>query len=160
MINIDFADVRTTMENQGNALIGIGMAEGENKAIEAAKKAIQSPLLEAKIEGAKNAIVNVTGGKDITLYDSGAAVEFIREASGGNADIIFGVAINESVGDAIIVTVIATGFEDESSRSPEEFSFNTASTFSKETRNGTAVEIEVEDIENSEIPSFIRSREK
>lgn len=160
LINIDFADVRTTMENKGNALIGIGMAEGENKAIEAAKKAIQSPLLEAKIEGAKDAIVNITGGKDISLYDSGEAVEFIREASGGDADIIFGVAINESVGDNIIVTVIATGFEDEVVATPEEFKFKTNTSFNKETKNTAGVEIEVEDIENNEIPSFIRSREK
>lgn len=157
LINIDFADVRTTMENQGNALIGIGMAEGENKAIEAAKKAIESPLLEAKIDGAKNAIVNITGGKEISLYDGSEAVEFIRDASGGNVDIIFGIAINESVGDAMIVTVIATGFEDEVVVDSQEFSLRS---HRSEPASSTAVEIEVEDIEDSQIPSFIRSREK
>jgi cell division protein FtsZ len=111
IINLDFADVRTVMESQGTALIGIGMSQGENKAHEAAAKAITSPLLEAHIRGAKKAIVNVTGGQNINLMDADDAVRFIREAAGGEVDIIFGVAINESLGDNIIVTVIATGFD-------------------------------------------------
>lgn len=111
MINLDFADVRTVMEGQGSALIGIGMAQGETKAQEAAAMAITSPLLEAHIRGARKAIVNVTGGEGITLYDANDAVGFIREAAGNDIDIIFGVAINETLGDNIIVTVIATGFD-------------------------------------------------
>lgn len=113
MINLDFADVRSVMQGQGSALIGIGMAQGENKSIEAAQKAITSPLLEAQIDGARKAIVNVTGGDSISIHDASSAVEYIREAAGNDIDIIFGVAINESIGDSIIVTVIATGFEDE-----------------------------------------------
>lgn len=109
-INLDFADVRNVMANKGTALIGIGMAQGENKAKEAAKRAIQSPLLDAHIKGAKSAIINVTGA-NITIFDSNVAVEYIREAAGNDIDIIFGVAINESLGESIIVTVIATGFE-------------------------------------------------
>lgn len=111
IINLDFADVRTVMEAQGSALIGIGMAAGENKATEAATKAITSPLLEAHIRGAKKAIVNITGGANINLMDADDAVHFIREAAGGEVDIIFGVALNEALGDNIIVTVIATGFD-------------------------------------------------
>ena len=111
LINLDFADVRTVMEGQGSALIGIGMSQGDNKAQEAAQKAIQSPLLEAQISGANSAIVNVTGGASISVYDASEAVEYIREAAGNEIDIIFGVAINEKIGDAIIVTVIATGFD-------------------------------------------------
>lgn len=111
LINLDFADVRSIMEGQGSALIGIGMAQGDNKAQEAAQKAIQSPLLEAQISGAKNAIVNVTGGASITGFDAQEAVEYIRDAAGNDIDIIFGIAINEKIGDAIIVTVIATGFD-------------------------------------------------
>ncbi|HAM62303.1 MAG: cell division protein FtsZ [Firmicutes bacterium GWF2_51_9] len=111
MINLDFADVRTVMEGQGTALIGIGMAQGESKASDAASKAITSPLLEAQIRGARNAIVNVTGGNTITIYDANDAVEYIREAAGQDIDIIFGVAINDKIGDSIIVTVIATGFD-------------------------------------------------
>lgn len=111
IINLDFADVRAVMEAQGSALIGIGMASGENKATEAATKSITSPLLEAHIRGAKKAIVNVTGGANINLMDADDAVRFIREAAGGEVDIIFGVALNEALGDNIIVTVIATGFD-------------------------------------------------
>lgn len=111
LINLDFADVRTIMENQGSALIGIGMAEGEDKARQAAEKAIQSPLLEAQIAGARNAIVNITGGESITLFDAEDAMALVREAAGNDIDAIFGVAINEKLGDSIIVTVIATGFD-------------------------------------------------
>ena len=110
-INLDFADIRTVMEGKGTALIGIGMAQGENKAKEAAARAIRSPLLEANIKGAKSAIINITGGPNISLQDSSIAVEFIKEAAGNDIDIIYGVAINESLGEAIIVTVIATGFD-------------------------------------------------
>ena len=109
-INLDFADVRTVMQNKGTALIGIGMAQGENKAKEAAARAIKSPLLEAQIKGAKSAIINVTGA-NISVYDSKEAVDLIREAAGNDIDIIYGVAVNESLGESIIVTVIATGFE-------------------------------------------------
>lgn len=111
MINLDFADVRSVMEGQGSALIGHGISQGDNKAQEAAQKAIQSPLLEAQINGAKKAIVNVTGGANISIYDANDAVEYIREAAGNDIDIIFGVAINEKIGESIIVTVIATGFD-------------------------------------------------
>lgn len=110
-INLDFADVRTVMENKGTALIGIGMANGDNKAKEAAAKAIKSPLLDAQIKGAKAAIINVTGGPGITFSDSSVAIEYIREAAGNDIDIIYGVAINNQLGENIIVTVIATGFE-------------------------------------------------
>lgn len=111
MINLDFADIKSVMEGQGSALIGIGMASGENKARDAATKAIQSPLLEAQITGAKSAIVNVTGGAGMTAYDAQEAVDFIRQAAGNDIDIIFGVAINDKIGESIIVTVIATGFD-------------------------------------------------
>ncbi len=111
IINLDFADIKSVMEGQGSALIGIGMAQGENKAQEAAEKAIQSPLLEAQITGAKSAIVNVTGGASMSAYDAQEAVDYIRDAAGSDIDIIFGVAINDKIGEAIIVTVIATGFD-------------------------------------------------
>ena len=100
------------MQNQGRALIGIGMAEGEDKAVVAAEKAIQSPLLEAQIGGAKSAIINITGGDKVSLFDAQNAVAVIQDAAGGDVDCIFGIAINEQLGDAIIVTVIATGFEE------------------------------------------------
>ena len=115
MINLDFADVSTVMKNQGSAIIGVGMADdkdGEDKARVAAERAIQSPLLEAQIAGAKQAIVNITGGNDISLYDAEDAMEYISEAAGNDINAIFGIAINEDLQDQIIVTVIATGFED------------------------------------------------
>ncbi|MBQ0066057.1 MAG: cell division protein FtsZ, partial [Firmicutes bacterium] len=112
LVNLDFADVRSVMQNQGRALIGIGMAEGDDKALVAAEKAIQSPLLEAQIHGAKSAIINITGGDKVSLFDAQNAVAVIQDAAGGDVDCIFGIAINEQLGDAIIVTIIATGFEE------------------------------------------------
>ena len=111
MINLDFADIKSVMQGQGSALFGIGMADGEDKAREAAERAIQSPLLEAQIKGAKSAIINVTGGASMSAYDASEAVDYIREASGNDIDIIFGVAINDKIGDSCIVSVIATGFD-------------------------------------------------
>lgn len=154
MINLDFADVRTIMENQGSALIGIGMAEGEDKARVAAEKAIQSPLLEVQIAGARNAIVNITGGESITLFDAEDAMALIREAAGNDVDVIFGVAINEKLGDSIIVTVIATGFdaEDEEVSSTQTFSQPAKSSRSQEVHS-TYIEDEDDD---KGIPSFFR----
>ncbi len=111
MINLDFADIKSVMEGQGSALFGIGMADGDNKAKEAAERAIQCPLLEASIQGAKSAIINVTGGATMSAYDASEAVDYIRQAAGNDIDIIFGVAINDKIGDSIIVSVIATGFD-------------------------------------------------
>lgn len=111
LINLDFADVKSVMKEKGSAMIGIGMADGDNRAKTAAQRAITSPLLEAQISGAQNAIVNVTGGADTSIYDAYEVVNYITEASGGDVDIIFGIAINESLGESLIVTVIATGFD-------------------------------------------------
>ena len=119
LINLDFADVRATLTDAGDALIGIGAAQGENKAIEATKKALDSPLLEAKIKGAKRAIVNVTGGMSMSLEDANKAVELVKKESGGNLDVIFGVAVNEELKDAMVVTVIATGFNIVSAQAEE-----------------------------------------
>lgn len=155
LINLDFADVRAIMEGQGTALIGIGMAQGDKKSQEAAQKAIQSPLLEAQIKGARNAIVNVTGGNSITAYDANDAVEFIREAAGGEIDIVFGIAINEKIGDAIIVTVIATGFDIPKQRTIEP----KPSTFDQGVKNESIKEGYIEeDISEEEIPSFFKFR--
>lgn len=149
LINLDFADVRSIMQDKGSALIGIGISQGDNKAQEAAQKAIQSPLLEAQISGAQSAIVNVTGGTSISVYDASEAVDYIRDATGNDVDIIFGVAINENIGDAIIVTVIATGFELPKATALAEAS--KAATVSKPVED---VEIE----EDSSIPDFFKQR--
>ncbi|WP_338971352.1 cell division protein FtsZ [Spiroplasma endosymbiont of Panorpa germanica] len=113
VINLDFADVRTVMRGKGNALFGIGIGKGPDKAIEAANKAITSSLLETSVRGAKDAIVNVTGGKNVSLNDAYDAVDIVQQASGEDLNIIFGIAINENLDDELIVTVIATGFEDD-----------------------------------------------
>ena len=153
MINLDFADVRAVMEGQGSALIGIGMAQGENKAQEAAAKAITSPLLEAQIRGARNAIVNVTGGESITIFDANDAVEFIRDSAGSDIDIIFGVAINDNLGDNIIVTVIATGF-DLPKINQVKNPVQDAKRVSEEIRKEPTAQIDDE----SDIPGFFRYR--
>ncbi|QGS52158.1 cell division protein FtsZ [Spiroplasma tabanidicola] len=112
-INLDFADVRTIMKGKGNALFGIGIGSGPDKAIEAANKAITSALLETSIRGAKDAIVNVTGGPSTTLNDAEDAADIIKQASGQDINLIFGIAISENLGDELIVTVIATGFDND-----------------------------------------------
>lgn len=149
LINLDFADVRSIMEGQGTALIGIGMASGDNKAQEAAQKAIESPLLEADINGAKSAVVNVTGGPTISVYDASEAVEYIREAAGNDVDIIFGVAINDKLGDSIIVTVIATGFEYPSEQAQTKSAFGNVD-------NSFADGVEVAN-DDSGIPGFFNN---
>ncbi len=113
IINLDFADVKTVMEKSGTAIIGIGCNAGENRAIEAARQAVANSLLEATIDGAKNAIVNVTGGSNLTLFEIEDAVETVREAANTDVNIIFGAIKNENLTDEVIVTVIATGFDDE-----------------------------------------------
>ena len=111
-INLDFADVVTVMKNTGIAHMGVGRATGENRAEEAVRMAIQSPLLETSIEGARGVLINITGGSDLGLFEINNAAEFVNEAADPNANIIFGAAIDESLNDEIVITVIATGFED------------------------------------------------
>ncbi len=112
LINVDFADVKTVMKDKGTALMGIGIASGENRATEAAKKAIDSPLLDANIDGATDAIVNVTSGTDIALWEVTEAIESIQAASSTEINIIHGATINEDLEDEVIVTVIAAGFDE------------------------------------------------
>lgn len=112
LINLDFADIRTVMSNRGIALMGTGVARGENRAVEAATAAISSPLLEnISIDGATGIIINVTGGTELSLYEVNEASTLITEAAHEDAEIIFGAVIDETLGDEIRVTVIATGFE-------------------------------------------------
>ena len=112
LVNLDFADVKAVMEKRGNALIGIGLGVGENRAIEAAKQAVSSPLLETSIEGATDAIINITGGKSLTLFEAEDAAEVVRDAANTDINTIFGAVINENLNDEVIVTVIATGFDE------------------------------------------------
>lgn len=110
LINLDFADVKTIMSNRGSALMGIGVATGENRAAEAAKKAISSPLLETSIDGAQGVLMNITGGTNLSLYEVQEAADIVASASDQEVNMIFGSVINENLKEEIVVTVIATGF--------------------------------------------------
>jgi len=110
LVNLDFADVRTIMREAGSALMGIGAASGDNRAAEAARAAVSSPLLESSIEGATGILLNITGGPDIGLFEVNEAAEVVTSAADVNANIIFGAVIDDAMGDEVRVTVIATGF--------------------------------------------------
>ena len=112
LINLDFADVKAVMETRGSALIGIGIGTGENRAVEAAKQAVSSPLLETSISGATDAIINVTGGNSLTLFEVEEAAEVVRTSANTDINTIFGAIISENLNDEVIVTVIATGFDE------------------------------------------------
>ena len=112
LINLDFADVKTIMSNKGSAFMGIGMSTGENRAAEAAKKAISSPLLETSIDGAKGVLMNITGGSNLSLFEVQEAADIVASASDEDVNMIFGSVINDDLKDEIIVTVIATGFNE------------------------------------------------
>jgi len=146
IINLDFADVKTVMENSGTAIIGIGCNSGENRAVESARQAVSNALLETTIEGAKNAIVNVTGSKNLTLYEIEEAVQTITEAAGNDVNIIFGAIKNDNLTDEVIVTVIATGFDD---ANKEDDTLYSPGEQEKPRRS------QIDDIDD-DIPSFLR----
>ncbi|MGL4522346.1 MAG: cell division protein FtsZ [Bacilli bacterium] len=112
LINLDFADVKTIMSDRGTALMGIGSASGENRAVEAAKKAISSPLLETSIDGAKGVLMNITGSSNLSLFEVQEAADLVESAADREVNLIFGSVINDNLKDEIIVTVIATGFDE------------------------------------------------
>ena len=151
LVNLDFADVKAVMKDRGNALIGIGVGSGEGRAAEAAKQAVSSPLLETSINGATDAIINVTGGTSLTLFEVEEAAEIIRTAANTDINTIFGAVINENLNDEVIVTVIATGFEEQSE--PLYHSFTT-------TRREDMYRNVNNNIDNDiDIPPFIRDRQ-
>jgi cell division protein FtsZ len=114
LINVDFADVKTIMKDKGSALMGIGNATGENRAIEAAQKAISSPLLELSIDGARGILFTITGSKNLSMQEVSEAAKIITSSADNDAKVIFGTVIDETLGDGVRITVIATGFENES----------------------------------------------
>lgn len=119
LINLDFNDVRTVMSNKGLAHMGIGCGEGENRTLEAVRQAVQSPLLETDIEGATGVIINVTGGLDISLSEVAEASKLVQDVVDSSANIIFGAGVDEELGDKVVVTIIATGFNGHTQRTPE-----------------------------------------
>ena len=153
LVNLDFADVRAIMEKRGNALIGIGLGTGEDRAIKAAQQAVSSPLLETSIVGATDAIINVTGGSSLTLFEAEDAAEVVREAASTDINIIFGAVINESLNDEVIVTVIATGYEDNLGTMEPQ-----TSSYQPEEINEPVKPMSVIDDEY-DIPPFLRDRD-
>ena len=154
-INLDFADISAVMKDRGNALIGIGMSSGDDKAKEAAKRAISSPLLEVSVAGAKDAIINVTGGPNISLYDANIALEAISQEVGDDINTYLGIAINENLDDEIIVTVIATGFEDDKDDIDQQSVVKETTPVSEnQSFNG----FDDDDDEDDGLPTFIRNR--
>ncbi|KRO24793.1 cell division protein FtsZ [Pediococcus argentinicus] len=146
-VNLDFADVKTVMANQGSALMGIGSASGENRTEEATKKAISSPLLETSIDGAEQVLLNITGGPDLSLFEAQAASQIVTEAATDDVNIIFGTSIDDKLEDEVRVTVIATGIDKKNSRGlhrqPQRTSFETptqASTSGQELRGSGSTE--------------------
>ncbi|CCQ95841.1 cell-division initiation protein [[Clostridium] ultunense Esp] len=152
LINLDFADVKTIMYNQGIAHMGIGKASGENRSVDAAKQAIKSPLLETSIDGAKAVLLNITGGEDLGLFEVNEAADLIRQAVDQDANIIFGAGIDETLKEEIKITVIATGFDAERRRRADqmlEFTFEEESAASKDFQ-----------LDDLDIPPFLRKNNK
>ena len=136
-VNLDFADVKTVMKDQGSALMGIGVASGENRTAEATKKAISSPLLEVSIDGAEQILLNITGGSDLTLFEAQDASDIVAAAATNDVNIIFGTSINENLGDEVIVTVIATGIDEEHKSSKKTATRTSRSTLTPTTPTST-----------------------
>jgi len=158
LVNLDFADVKAVMSKRGNAIIGIGIGVGENRAIEAAKQAVSSPLLETSIVGATDAIINITGGGNLTLFEAEDAAQVVRDAANTEINTIFGAVINENLTDEVIVTVIATGFEEEAEPLYQSY----ANQKREEIRNTRAAQIlddeDDDDDSDLDIPPFLRSK--
>ena len=166
LINLDFADVRSVMAEGGAALMAIGRGEGEDKAVEAAEQAIASSLLDVTIDGARGILFNVTGGPDLTLFDVNEAAEIIRKTAHPEANIIFGAVLNESMSDAINITVIATGFDAATQQRPALIR-NVATagqvqvpepkvTVAPRAVPVTDFPVRTHDTENLDIPAFLR----
>ena len=159
LVNLDFADVKAVMENSGNAIIGIGIGMGEERAIEAAKQAVSSPLLETSITGATDAIINITGGVNLTLFEAEQAAEVVRNAANNDINTIFGSVINENLTDEVIVTVIATGF-DKSKK--QNTIYDQQANISNETgvnKDVTIMDDDDDDGDNEyDFPPFLRNR--
>jgi len=161
MINVDFADVKAVMENAGSALMGIGYGTGENRAVEAAKAAIESPLLELSIDGAKGVLFNITGGNDLSMFEVDEAARIITEAADSEANIIFGAVINDSYTGEVKITVVATGFDDSPRERPSIIRQHVSmgqSTAAIPNSNGNSTQAGKYAENELDIPAFIRKK--
>jgi cell division protein FtsZ len=153
LVNLDFADVRTIMRDAGSALMGIGTATGESRATEAANAAVSSPLLETTLDGATGVLLNVTGGPDIGLFEVNEAAEVVTGHADPNANVIFGAVIDEAMGDAVRVTVIATGF---GGRQRRRRRTEPAGVAAAAPRSSSREHVTAETVPDIDIPSFLR----
>lgn len=174
LINLDFADVKTIMSNQGTALMGIGLAKGKDRAVEAAKKAISSPLLETSIDGAQGVLMNITGGSNLSLYEVQEAADIVSSAADKELNMIFGSIINEDFKDEIMITVIATGFSETELSSRKSAAAPTRDTNSRPQSQGFSrreQSVQEEPVQSNErprqqsedgldIPTFLRNRNR
>ena len=174
LINLDFADVKTIMSNKGSALMGIGIASGENRAAEAAKKAISSPLLETSIDGAQGVLMNITGGMNLSLFEVQEAADIVATASDQEVNMIFGSVINENLKEEIVVTVIATGFNEIEMQQAKGPKSNFGQTTTRSTLTNTPNKVAPSRTEQQEaprgnhpiteetldIPTFLRNRNR
>lgn len=161
LINLDFADVKTIMTERGSALMGIGIANGENRAAEAARKAIMSPLLETSVDGARGVIMNITGGSNLSLYEVNEAAETVTEACDAEVNMIFGAIIDENMKDDVKVTVIATGFENKPAAvtSERRFGTNTGLNEAQGSRSSNLRPFGSQPPSNQlDVPTFLRNR--
>lgn len=161
IINVDFADVRTIMQDAGSALMGIGRGTGDNRAIEAARAAIDSPLLELSIDGAKGILFNITGGPDLGMYEIDEAAKTITEAADPDANIIFGAIIDDAMSGEVKITVIATGFDSVTSQNKKQI--NIGEMQRNRQTEYAPLELENEEIkpeEELDVPAFIRRKLK
>jgi cell division protein FtsZ len=174
LINLDFADVKTIMTERGSALMGIGVGSGENRAAEAARRAISSPLLETSIDGARGVLMNITGGTNLSLYEVNEAADIVSSAADPDVNMIFGAVINEDLKNELVVTVIATGFEhtqrpSEAPRRPQQSvpAQNSRPTPISNTNTSRVKEEEddkslfsMSNLDNLDIPAFLRNRRR
>ncbi len=158
LINLDFADVKTIMSNTGMAHMGVGRASGENRAEDAAKQATQSPLLETSIEGARGVIINITGGSDLGLQEANTAAELIQRTVDPEANIIFGSVIDETLGDDITITVIATGFEKEQPITSAGIESLVNNTWNKKINSTPPAQESMSSSNDLDVPSFLRNK--
>jgi cell division protein FtsZ len=160
LINLDFADVRTIMHQAGNALLGIGMGSGENRAIDAAVSAVESPLLETSVDGAQSILLSITGGKDLSLFEVNDAAKAVAEAAHPDANIIFGAMVDEKLGDEVWITVVATGYGDAPAprRERRPGSASDADHEPRVTRNAPARERVAAGLDDLEVPEFMPRR--
>ena len=163
LINVDFADVKAIMTERGSALMGIGIASGENRATEAAKKAVNSPLLETSIDGARGVLMHISGGSNLSLWEVNEAADIVSSAADPDVNMIFGAVINPELQDEIMVTVIATGFENQPNRHANPAPMHPQAQGQGQARRATAIpfdEIAATNNTNSwDVPTFLRRRD-